>query len=93
MLALDVAVLILTVIPVFSGKDPMPGLVDQLWGKERFGGFRADVVWMCVSTIVILVGGLRPTIEPGAERTTSNLCWAWLACFIFYLCYIVTHMF
>lgn len=93
LLAVDVALLILTIIPASSGMDPMPWLVDRLWGKERYGGFRADVVWMCVSTIVILVGGLRPTIEPGAERTTSNLCWGWLGCFFAYLCYIVTHMF
>jgi hypothetical protein len=93
LLAINVALLILTFIPAFSGIGPEPGVADRLWGNYRFGGWRADVVWMFVSTIVILAGGLRPTVEHGPERTTSNLCWAWLACVFSYFGYVVTHMF
>jgi hypothetical protein len=92
LLVVDGVLFILSFIPAFSGVGPEPGLADRIWGHDS-GGFRGDVVWMCLSTVVILVGGLRPTAEPGAERTTSNLCWAWLACFVVYLGYVVTHMF
>ena len=93
LLAINVALFILTFIPAFSGVGQGPGVADRLWGSVRFGGWRADVVWMLVSSIVILFGGLRRTAERGAEKTTSNLCWAWLACLFFYLCYAVMHMF
>ena len=93
LLAINAALLVLTFVPAFSGTGAAPGLADRLWGNYRYGGWRADVVWMCGSTVVILVGGLRPTVEVGAERTTSRLCWAWLVCFFFYLGYVVMHMF
>jgi hypothetical protein len=94
LLAADGLLFILTFIPAFSGiGNGGPGLADRIWGHDPSGGWRGEVVWMCLSTVVILVGGLRPTAEPGAERTTSNLCWAWLACFVVYLGYVVMHMF
>lgn len=92
-MAINLAVLILTVIPTFPGMGPAPGLAERLWGTYRIGFWRIDVVWMCVSTIGILVGGLRPTVERGSERTTSNLALAWIPCFFLYICYIVMHMF
>jgi hypothetical protein len=93
LIAINVALLILTFVPAFSGTGAKPGMADRLWGDYRYGGFRGDVVWICVSTIVILVGGLRPTDGPGAERTTSNLCVLWLPCFLSYLLYVLVHMF
>jgi len=95
LLAFDAVLLVLTVVPPFSGIWSEPGLASSLLGDDRFraAGFRADVVWMFWSTVVICVAGLRPTVESGAERTTSNLCWKWLLCFFFYLCYVVLHMF
>lgn len=95
LLAFDAALLILTVVPPFSGIWSEPGLASRLLGDDRFRalGFRADVVWMFWSTVVICVAGLRPTVESGAERTTSNLCWKWLLCFFFYLYYVMVHMF
>ena len=94
LLAFDAALLVLTVVPPFSAIWSESGLA-RLFADDRFraAGFRADVVWMFWSTVVICVAGLRPTVESGAERTTSNLCWKWLACFFFYLCYVVLHMF
>ena len=93
LLVVDGLLFILSFVPAFSGIGPEPGLADRIWGHDPSGGFRGNVVWMCVSTVVILVGGLRPTAEPGAERTTSKLCFAWLACFVVYLGYVVMHMF
>jgi hypothetical protein len=92
LLALDGVLFVLSFVPAFSGIGPEPGLADRVWSNNS-GGFRGDVVWMCLSTVVILGGGLRLTTAPGAERTTSLLCWAWLACFIVYLHYVITHMF
>lgn len=92
-MALDLILLILTFIPTFSGLGPEPGMADRLWGTYRIGFWRIDFVWMCVSTVGILAGGLRPTVERGSERTTSNLALAWLPCFFIYICYIVMHMF
>ena len=92
-LAVNVALLALSFVPAFSGIGPEPGLADRLWGNLRFGGWRADVVWMCGSTLLIFAGGLRWTRERGARRTTSVLCWLWLPCFVGYLGYALLHMF
>ncbi len=92
-LTVDLALFVLTFVPAFSGIGPAPGLADRLWGSVRFGGWRADVVWMCGSTVLIVAGGLRGIGEHGPRRTTSVLCWSWLPCFVVYLGYIVVHMF
>lgn len=93
MIAIDLALLILTFIPAFFGTGPAPGLADRWWGRYRIGFWKIDVVWMCVTSIGILVGGLRPTVERGSERTTSKLALAWIPCFFVYVGYIVMHMF
>ena len=92
-LAVNFILLILSFIPTFSGIGSEPGLADRLWGNLRLAGWRADVVWMCVSTLLIFAGGLRWTRERGARRTTSILCWAWIPCFFGYLGYALVHMF
>ncbi|HKW12230.1 MAG TPA: hypothetical protein VJO33_17720 [Gemmatimonadaceae bacterium] len=102
-LAVNFALLVLSFVPAFSGiGQPEPGVADRLWGNYRFDGWRADVVWMCVSTVicllrvylVIVVRGPTWTRERGSRRITSILCWVWLACFFFlYLPYTLMHMF
>lgn len=83
----------LTFVPAFSGIGPTRGVADRLWGDIRLGGWRADVVWMCGTTILIAAGVMRWTGQPGAQKTTCTLCLFWLPCFAFYLAYIVMHMF
>lgn len=92
-LVVNLAVLVLTCIPGFSGIGQVPGYADRLLGGFRLGGWRADVVWMCVSTCVIAAAAFP---GPGIERPrrrTAILCRMWLPCFGAYLGYIVTHMF
>src|SRR5262245_5005393 len=92
-LVVNFTLFVLTFIPAFSGIGPgsEPGLADRLWGRIRFGGWRADVVWMCLSTVVVCVGGLRSA--QGPRTVTTILCRVWLVCFGFYFDYILVHMF
>ena len=93
LLVVNFTLFVLTFIPAFSGIGPKSGVADRWWGEYRFGGWRADVVWMLLSSVVIFVGALPWTAEPGARRTTSILCRYWLGCFAVYLGYVVIHMF
>jgi hypothetical protein len=82
LIAMNVGVLFLTAA----------GEADALWGRYRYGGWRGDVVWIFVSSIVIFVGALEPSVEPQRAQT-AKLCRIWLLCFFFYVCYVVTHWF
>lgn len=93
LLAVDLVLLVLTFIPAFSGIGQQPGLADRLWGGVRLGGWRADVVWMCGSSLLIVASGLPRRTIPGLRRTTVVLCRLWLPCFAIYLGYTLTHMF
>ena len=92
-LAVNVALFVLSFFPAFSGLGPTPGWADRLWGNYRLGSWRADFVWMCMSTVLLSVAGLPRTRDRSARTTTRMLCWAWLACFAIYLCYTLLHMF
>jgi hypothetical protein len=93
LLAVDFALFVLTFIPAFSGIGSEPGLADRLLGNYRFGGWRADVVWMCTSSLLIIPTGL-PWIRENHSAKFTRIAWyLWLACFPIYLCYIVIHMF
>jgi len=92
-LAVDFALLFLTFIPAFSGLGAAPGLADRLWGKYRLGGWRADIVWVCASSVYVVAVGL-PWIKENREAKMTRIVWfLWLACFPIYLIYIVLHMF
>lgn len=82
LLAVNLVLLVLSFIPAFSGTGARPGLADALFGKIRFGGWRADVVWMVASSLIILIGALR---------WTRDL--AWLPCLLVYLGWALLHMF
>ncbi len=93
LLAVDYVLFVLTFIPAFSGIGPEPGLADRLLGNYRFGGWRADVVWMCASSAFIIGTGF-PWIKHNRSAKTTRISWfLWLACFPFYLFYIILHMF
>src|SRR5437660_3147111 len=64
-------------IPAISGIGPQPGLFDRLWGNYRLGGWRADVVWMCTSTMFIAAGGVKWIRGRGSDRATAVLCGVW----------------
>jgi|SRR6185437_4114003 len=93
LLAVDFALFVLAFIPAFSGIGPEPGIADRLWGNYRFGGWRADVVWMCASSVFIIVAGF-PWIRESRSAKITRIAWfLWLACYPIYMFYIVIHMF
>ena len=93
LLAVDFALFVLAFVPAFSGIGPEPGVADRLWGNYRFGGWRADVVWMCASSVFIIVAGF-PWIKQSRSAKITRFAWfLWLGCFPVYLCYTVIHMF
>jgi len=92
-LAVDFVLFVLSFIPAFSGIGPAPGIADRLLGNYRFGGWRADVVWMCASSVFIIAIGLRWIRENRSANVTRIAWFLWLACFPIYLIYTVIHMF
>jgi hypothetical protein len=93
LLAVNFALFVLTFVPAFSRIGPEPGLADRLLGNYRFGGWRADVVWMCASSLLIIAAGL-PWIMGNRSAKITRVAWfLWLACYPFYLFYTVIHMF
>jgi hypothetical protein len=92
-IALNLLLFALPFVPGFSGIGPAPGLADRLWGNARLAGWRADVVWMAGSSLLILAGTSRWTGEASARKTTAILCLAWLPLFVVYLGYTLIHMF
>jgi len=94
LLAMDFALFVLTFVPAFSGIGGNdPGLADRLFGNYRFGGWRADIVWMCSSSVFIIAAGLPWIMRNRSAKITRITWFLWLACFPFYLFYILLHMF
>jgi hypothetical protein len=90
----NLALLVLTFVPAFSGiGSNASGLADRAWGNIRLAGWRADVVWVCASTLFILLAAIGPASERGISGLTSALCRVWLGCFVIYGSYTVLHMF
>jgi hypothetical protein len=92
-IALNLLLFGLAFVPAFSGIGPAPGLADRLWGNARLAGWRADVVWMAGSSLLILAGTSRWTREASARKTTAILCLVWLPLFVVYLRDTLIHMF
>src|ERR1700733_5586592 len=81
LLAVNYALFVLTFIPAFSGIGRNPGLADRLLGNYRFGGWRADVVWMCASSVFIIATGII-WIRGNRSANITRIAWClWLACF------------
>ncbi|MBB5061428.1 phosphoglycerol transferase MdoB-like AlkP superfamily enzyme [Granulicella aggregans] len=47
----------------FEGNATRVGAVDHLFGSFRLGGFRADVVWLVLSTLAIALAGLLSLLK------------------------------
>jgi hypothetical protein len=93
LVAVDFALFVLTFFPAFSGIGGGPGLADRLFGDYRFGGWRADVVWMCASSVFIFFTGLVWVGKNRSARITFVAWCLWIGCFPLFLFYIVIHMF
>ena len=83
-------------VPAFSGIGEKPGLADRLWGNPS-GGWRADVVWVFMSTIAILILWLA-YVESASDKGTREYklvftsCAVWMGCFVVYVGYVLLHM-
>src|SRR4051812_41120029 len=94
LVVVNLTLLVLIFVPTFSGiGSNAPGLADRVGGKIRLAGWRADVVWVCVSTMCILLAAVGPASERGISRLTSVLCRLWIGCFVVYGSYVLLHMF
>jgi hypothetical protein len=96
-IAINLVLFVLTFIPAFSGFGPQPGLADRLWGDYRFGGWRADVVWVYASSVAVFFFGLIYARSGSARQNQEYkfvvlLSAVWLACFVVYAGYVLIHM-
>jgi phosphoglycerol transferase MdoB-like AlkP superfamily enzyme len=53
----------------FEGTPTTVGVVDHLFGAFRLGGWRADVVWLVLSTAMIALAGLMFMFKTKSSRT------------------------
>ena len=63
----------------FSGTEKSPGFADQIFGKVRISGFRADFAWLLASTAVLflaLIVFIVMTRESHVARVNAALCLA-----------------
>ena len=94
LVAVNLALFVVMFVPAFSGIGGNgPGVADRLWGNYRLAGWRADVVWVCASTLVILRAAIGPARDRWISRLTSALCRVWIGCFAAYVGYALLHMF
>ena len=70
--------------PWFEGNDTRVGAVDHLLGAFRLGGFRADFIWLVLSTGIIALAGLSFLLKvrsSRAARINALLCAAEILAF------------
>lgn len=97
-IAVNLVLFVLTLfVPAFSGIGEQSGLADRLWGDYRSGGWRADVVWVFVSTLAILILWLA-YVGTTSDKCTREYklvfasCAIWMGCFVVYAGYVLLHM-
>jgi hypothetical protein len=76
----------------FLGNNHRPGVLDWLFGAIRLGGFRADVVWVIVSSIAIFFSMFFSSKRFRVDRYSKEnmfLCRAWLVAFFFYIALVL----
>lgn len=89
LLAVNFALFILSFIPAF-----------RLWSLPALDGWRLDFVWVCASTVFVVVasipfiavGGVTEIKERRYHRT-AILCLVWIGCFLFYFVYNLLNSF
>jgi hypothetical protein len=78
----------LSFLPWFEGTATQPGLADEVFGRYRIGGFRADFVWLIVSTVVILCSMpyvLRMSKRGPKTKVDLYLCFALMIVFLWFV--------
>ena len=78
---------LLAFVPSFEGTDKSVGAADTIFAW-RMAGFRADFVWLVVSTILVFLAGVYFIFRIKEDRTAKTdviLCAAWVVAFIIYI--------
>jgi hypothetical protein len=68
-IAFNLILIALSWSPLFEGTETKVGAVDHLLGAFRLGGFRADVIWLVVSTAGVFLALIVFLIEARRSRT------------------------
>jgi hypothetical protein len=68
-IAFNLILIALSWSPWFEGTEAKIGAVDRLIGSFRLGGFRADLIWLVVSTAGILLALIPFLMEARRNRT------------------------
>jgi len=79
--------------PWFGGTEQHAGMADKLFGQMRFSGFRADVVWLCLSTGVLFFAGwffILQARKSRDARISAGLCVAEVLSFAMYVWHALT---
>ncbi len=89
----NLVLIALSWFPWFEGTETRVGAVDHLLGAFRLGGFRADVVWLVLSTGVIALAGFLSLLQARGSRTArinALLCAVEVLAFCSFVYRIVT---
>jgi hypothetical protein len=79
--------------PWFGGTAQHAGMADKLFGQMRLAGFRADIVWLCVSTGVLFLVGWFFILQARTSRSArinAALCVAEVLSFALYVLHVLT---
>jgi hypothetical protein len=77
----------------FGGTAQHAGIADKLFGQLRFGGFRADIVWLCLSSAVLFFAGwffILKSRKSRYARISAGLCVAEVLSFVTYVWHSLT---
>ncbi len=96
-IAVNFVLFVLTFVPAFSGIGSQIGIADRLWDNYRVDGWRADIVWVVTSSVVLLLLAVAYAASPSARRSGAyklviTSCIVWLGCFVVYVRYVFIHM-
>ncbi|WP_348267706.1 hypothetical protein P8936_00325 [Edaphobacter paludis] len=78
---------------LFEGSEQKIGVADRLFGWLRLCGFRADLVWLFFSTIVLaftFISFLIKAKENPAAQVNTVLCLAGVLAFCLFAYHVVT---
>jgi hypothetical protein len=91
-IAANMLLIALSWLPWFEGTATKLGVVDHLLGGLRLGGFRADFVWLLLSTIAAcfaLILFLMQASTNRATRINAYLCGLEILAFCSYMNHVV----
>ena len=78
---------LLAFVPSFEGTEKSVGAADKIFAW-RISGFRADFVWLVITTVLIFIAGIYFLLgikEDRTAKTDALLCAAWVLAFFIYI--------